>query len=219
VRKGIFARKEPYHDGSLLTFSRARAETRAMHGNMRRTRKVAIFGGSFNPPHVAHLLATALVLATREVELVLVVPTYNHPFAKPLAPYEDRVIMCTLAMGWLPRVEISSVEQELGGESRTLRTLEHLQAAHPDWAMQLVLGSDAFAESSKWYRFDLVRTLAPPIVLRRSGEGKEQEAILPPISSTHVRARIAAGAWGELQEIVPSSVLSHIRERGLYQAE
>jgi nicotinate-nucleotide adenylyltransferase len=193
-----------------------------MHGNTRTTRSVAIFGGSFNPPHVAHLLATALVLATREVDLVLIVPTYNHPFAKPLAPYEERVTMCMHAMGWLPHVEISRAEQELGGESRTLRTLQHLQAMHPDWAMRLVLGSDTFAEASKWFRFDLVRALAPPIVLGRAGIAEaavSAAVVLPPISSTDVRARIARGAWDELREIVPSSVLAHIRERGLYEAE
>jgi nicotinate-nucleotide adenylyltransferase len=194
----------------------------AMHGNTQTTRSVAIFGGSFNPPHVAHLLATALVLATREVELVLVVPTYSHPFSKPLAPYEDRVTMCEHAMGWLPRVQISRAEEELGGESRTLRTLEHLQAAHPDWAMRLVLGSDTFAESSKWFRFDLVRALAPPIVLGRAGSADGAglgAVVLPPISSTGVRAHIARGAWDELREIVPSSVISYIRERDLYQAK
>jgi nicotinate-nucleotide adenylyltransferase len=172
---------------------------------------VAVFGGSFNPPHVGHLLATTLVLATREVDLVLVVPTYRHPFAKALAAFEDRVAMCTLAMGWLPRVEISRVEEELGGESRTLRTLEHLRQSHPNWTMRLVLGSDTFAETSKWFRFDLVQALAPPIVLSR-GPG----AFLPNISSTDVRARIARGEWKEIADLVPSSVVSHIRAQGLY---
>jgi nicotinate-nucleotide adenylyltransferase len=183
------------------------------------SRTVAVFGGSFNPPHLGHLLATALVLATTEVDVVLVVPTYEHPFAKPLAPYDDRVAMCTLGLGWLPRVEISRVEQELGGESRTLRTLEHLRAVHPDWSMRLVMGSDTFAESSKWFRFDVVRELAPPIVLARSGPLGGSKVLLPAISSTDVRARVAAGAWSELEDLVPRSVLAHIRSRGLYGSE
>ena len=83
---------------------------------------------------------STFVLATEAIDRVLVIPTYKHPFAKPLAPYDDRVEMCALAMGWLPRVEVSRVEEELGGESRTLRTLEHLQAAHPDWSMRLAHG-------------------------------------------------------------------------------
>ncbi len=185
------------------------------------SQRVAIFGGSFNPPHVGHVLATALVLATREIDLVLVVPTYKHPFAKALAPYDDRVIMCTLAMGWLPRVEISRVEEELGGESRTLHTLEHLQNAHADWSMRLVMGSDTFAESSKWFRFEVVRKLAPPIVLARAGgaDPPGSSVVLPAISSTEVRAQIAAGAWNELEELVPRSVLAHVREHGLYLSE
>jgi nicotinate-nucleotide adenylyltransferase len=184
-------------------------------------RRVAIFGGSFNPPHVGHLLATALVLATRDVDEVLVVPTYRHPFAKSLAPYEHRLTLCRLAMGWLPRVEVSRVEEELGGESRTLRTLEHLKAKHEDWEMRLVMGSDTFAETPKWYRFDLVEALAPPIVLARSLTGEAHAAsgnpLLPAISSTEVRALVAEGAWSALSDLVPSSVLSHIREHGLYE--
>jgi nicotinate-nucleotide adenylyltransferase len=181
-------------------------------------RGVAIFGGSFNPPHTAHLLAATLVLATQEVERILVVPTFKHPFAKALAPFDDRVAMCGLAMGWLPGVEVSRVEEELGGESLTLHTLEYLQEKHPDWAMRLVIGSDVIAESSKWFRFDRIRSIAPPIVLSRAGfaSGPESSVVLPAISSTEVRAHVQAGAWGELEAALPRAVLLHIRERGLY---
>jgi nicotinate-nucleotide adenylyltransferase len=182
-------------------------------------RSVAIFGGSFNPPHTAHLLAATLVLATQDVERVLVVPTFKHPFAKTLAPFDDRVAMCALAMGWLPGVEVSRVEEELGGESLTLHTLEYLQAKHPDWAMRLVIGSDLLLESSKWFRFDRVRAIAPPIVLRRAGfaSAPESPAFLPALSSTDVRASVAAGAWEELEMSVPRADLTHIRDRGLYR--
>lgn len=182
-------------------------------------RTVAIFGGSFNPPHVAHLLATTLVLSTHEVDGILVVPTYKHPFAKALAPFEDRVIMCSLALGWLPGVEVSRVEEELGGESRTLHTLEYLRHEHPDWSMRLMIGSDLVAESSKWFRFDLISAIAPPIVLTRAGFASAplSSVVLPAISSTEVRAHIESGAWPELEGLLPRAVLSHIRERGLYR--
>src|SRR5580700_9701846 len=119
--------------------------------------KVAVFGGSFNPPHVGHVLACALVLSTEDVDRVLVVPAYKHAFAKALAPFDDRVTMCELALGWMPRVEVSRVEQELGGDSLTIRTLEHLAHAHPDWRLRLVIGADILAETSRWARFDDVR--------------------------------------------------------------
>ncbi len=181
---------------------------------------VGIFGGSFNPPHVGHVLASALVLSTAPVERLLVVPTWQHPFAKGLAPFEDRVRMCELAMGFLRGLEVSRVEEELGGESRTLRTLEHLASTRPDWKLRLVMGSDLLAEAPRWFRFDAIEKLAPPLVIGRAGaEAPGATSVrLPEVSSTQVRAAIARGAWDELADRVPRAVLDHIRARGLYGA-
>jgi nicotinate-nucleotide adenylyltransferase len=178
-----------------------------------------VFGGSFNPPHVAHVLACAAVLSTEDVDKVLVVPTYQHPFAKSLAPYADRVRMAELAMAWLPNVEVSRVEEELGGESRTLWTLEHLAKQNPDWRMRFVIGADILLEAQKWFRFDKIREIAPLIVLGRCGYDVKEgpEPLLPDVSSTEVRAKIAAGAFDELSHLVPRVVLSYARERGLYR--
>jgi nicotinate-nucleotide adenylyltransferase len=77
--------------------------------------------------------------------------------------------MCRLAVEWLPRVEVSPVERELGGESWTLRTLEHFAAAHPGWAMRLLVGADVLPDLPKWHRFDRIAELARPIVLGRAG--------------------------------------------------
>src|SRR5579864_1363286 len=182
--------------------------------------KVAVFGGSFNPPHIAHVLACAVVLATEEVDVLLVVPAYRHPFAKPLEPFEDRVSMCELAMAWLPRVEVSRIEEQLGGESRTLRTLEHLSEAHPEYAMRLVIGADVLADAPRWFGFEAIAKLAPPIVLGRAGVHVPGSGpgLLPDVSSTRVRAAIARGDWDEASKLVPRKVLAHVRARGLYGA-
>jgi nicotinate-nucleotide adenylyltransferase len=183
--------------------------------------KVAVFGGSFNPPHVGHVLACALVLAVEDVERLLVVPAFQHPFAKPLAPFEDRVAMCELGMGWMPRVEVSRVEESLGGESRTLRTLHHLAEAHPDWSLRLVIGADILGDASRWYGFDAIEKLAPPIVLGRaaSNSAGAGPALLPDVSSTQVRAAIARGAWDEAARVVPRAVLGYVRDKSLYARE
>ena len=180
---------------------------------------IAIFGGSFNPPHLAHVLAATVVLSRFAIGRLLVVPTYQHPFAKSLVPYEDRVKMCELAMGWIPKVEISRVEEELGGESRTLRTIEHLKTANAGEDLRLVMGADIIVESNKWYGFDRIVELAPPIVLGRVGVSFEgaPPPILPAISSTEVRKKIAEGRLGELQEYVPKDVLAYVESHGLYQ--
>ncbi|MCL2723076.1 MAG: nicotinate (nicotinamide) nucleotide adenylyltransferase [Polyangiaceae bacterium] len=179
-----------------------------------------VFGGSFNPPHLAHVLALSIVLARLDVARILVVPAYKHPFAKALVPYEDRVKMCEAAMGWLPRVEVSRVEEELGGESRTLRTIEHLRKQHPDWNLRFIMGADLMAESSKWHGFDRIIELAPPIVLGRVGVKYEgaPPAILPAISSTEIRVMIAAGRWNEIEHFLPREVLAFIRAKKLYEA-
>lgn len=179
---------------------------------------VAVFGGSFNPPHVAHVLACALVRSTEEVDRVLVVPTYQHPFAKALAPYDDRVAMCELAVGWMNGVEVSRVEERLGGESRTLRTLEHLAGAHADWKLRIVIGADILVEAPRWFGFDAIAKLAPPIVLGRAGVAAPGAgpALLPEVSSTKVREAIARGAWSEVEALVPRKVLAYVRSKGLY---
>jgi nicotinate-nucleotide adenylyltransferase len=181
---------------------------------------IGVFGGSFNPPHLAHVLALTVVLARFDVERLLVVPTFQHPFAKSLAPYEDRVKMCELAMGWLPRVEISRVEEELGGESRTLRTIEHLRTRYPDRPLRFILGADIMLESSKWYGFDRIAALAPPIVLGRVGVTYPgaPTPVLPAISSTEVRAALASGgpALDTIAELVPREVIDWARSRNLY---
>jgi nicotinate-nucleotide adenylyltransferase len=181
--------------------------------------RVAVFGGSFNPPHVAHVLACTVLLAMEDVDRVVVVPAYKHPFAKALAPFDDRARMCELGMEWMPQVTVSRVEQEIGGESRTLRTLEHLASSHPDWSLRLAIGADILAEAPRWYGFSEITKLAPPIVLARPGV-KAPEAgppLLPDVSSSQVRAAIARGAWGEVEKLVPRAVLAHIRSRGLYR--
>jgi nicotinate-nucleotide adenylyltransferase len=181
---------------------------------------IAIFGGSFNPPHVSHVLACTLVLSTANVDALWVIPTFRHPFAKSLAPFDDRVAMCKLALGWIPNVVVSRVEEELGGDSLTLHTLEAIKAKHPNDSLRLVMGADLLLEADKWFKFDEVKKLAPPLVIGRAGfdVADAPRVLLPEISSTEVRARIARRDFTSLESVVPRSVLAYVRERGLYGA-
>src|ERR1041384_891173 len=94
--------------------------------------RVAVFGGSFNPPHIAHVLAVVYALEVAPIDRVLIVPVFQHPFAKELASFDDRLAMCKAAMDWIPGASVSTVERDLEGESLTLRMLTHLQKEHPD---------------------------------------------------------------------------------------
>ena len=116
-------------------------------------KSVAIYGGSFDPPHIAHVLAAVYALKVGGFEEILVVPVFEHAFQKQLTPFQHRLRLCELAFEGLAGVVVSSLEQELPTPSRTLNTLERLQVLHPDWAMRLLVGSDVLTETAKWHAF------------------------------------------------------------------
>lgn len=185
--------------------------------------RVAVYGGSFNPPHVAHVMLCTYLLSVAPVDRVLVVPVYHHVFDKQLAPFDVRVALCERAVGWIPGVEISVVERELEPPSYTLHTLQRLAASHPDWRMRLVLGSDVLHETHKWHEFARVQALAPVLAVGRAGHPHPDApaAVLPEVSSTAIRELCArersAAEQAELEALVPRAVLEMIAERGLYR--
>ena len=176
---------------------------------------LAVYGGSFDPPHVAHALVCAYVLAAHRVERVLVVPAAQHPFDKPLAPFEHRLRMCELAFAGLARVELSRIEQELAPPSLTLHTLEELRRRDPSRPLRLVIGSDLLSETPAWHRFDRICELAPPIVVQRAGHVTEPgQPALPAVSSTEVRRRLRTGESTE--GLLAPAVAEYARAHGLY---
>jgi nicotinate-nucleotide adenylyltransferase len=176
--------------------------------------EIALFGGSFDPPHIGHLLAAAYVLATEPVDELWLVPVEKHPFAKPLVgTYDHRIALCERLAAQLPRTRVSRAEQE-SGEGRTADLLEWLQRKHPQTRWALVLGTDLDAEKPQWKRFDRIAQLARIITVRRAGYGEGGVAI-PEVSSTQVRALLKSG--GDVSRLVPRTVLEAIRDAGTYR--
>ncbi len=178
---------------------------------------LAVFGGSFDPPHLGHALAALYVLAAYPVQRMIVIPTFRHPFAKPLASFEHRATMCELAMADVKRVEISRIEQEMGGDSLTVRTLEELGRRMPKARLRLIIGSDLLQETSRWHSFERIAEIAPPIVLLRGGYPAPEAdgAELPRLSSSEIRQRISAGLSTEGR--LSAAVARHIDRHGLYR--
>jgi nicotinate-nucleotide adenylyltransferase len=188
--------------------------------------RIALFGGSFNPPHVAHQMAALYVLETAPVDEIWLLPTFRHAHGKALAPFDDRLAMCALAARALgPRAKVSDVERELGNESRTLRTLRTLQARFSEHIFSLVIGADLLAEVPSWYGGAELQRSVPFIVVGRSGAGTADAdagvrrggaLALPEISSTQVRAALAAKK--SVEGLVPHAVLDYIYSHHLYEA-
>lgn len=195
--------------------------------------RVALFGGSFNPPHAAHQLVALYILETQPVDELWFVPTYAHPFGKQLAPYDHRIAMLELAAAPLgARVRVSRAEELLAKRpgfvaSRTLDLVEYL--AGEGHALRLVIGTDILSESHKWHRWDDVVATAPLIVVGRAGHALPAGSVatdvtMPEISSTRIRELLAGNPTpgartqlnDELRGLLPASVLRYIAQHGLY---
>ena len=181
--------------------------------------RVALFGGSFNPPHIAHQLVALYVLETAPIDMLWFVPAYEHAFGKPLCAFEDRLAMCRLAAEALgPRVTVSDVERAIGGRSLTLRTVRRLAEQHPEHTFSLVIGSDLVGEVAGWYGGDELTRTMPFIVVGRPDGPASRPApavTMPDVSSTAVRAALAAGK--SVDGLVPRAVLDYIYRKGLYK--
>lgn len=182
--------------------------------------KIGILGGSFDPPHLGHLLLGTYALASCDIDRLLVVPVFQHALGKELTPFEHRLRMCELAFADLRRAEVSPLERELGGTSRTLRLIEALERLHANASFRLVIGADILHEVEKWHAFDEIQRRAPLFVAGRGGvEHGDVDArtpVLPDISSSEVRELLQRGehpgAW------VPRSVHEYLCQHRLYGA-
>ena len=179
--------------------------------------RIALFGGSFNPPHVAHQLVALYVLETQPVDELWFVPTHEHAFDKPLVAFQERLRLCELAAAALgPRVRVSDVEARIGGQSRTLHTVRRLRTEHPTATFSVVVGADLVAELDEWLGIDELRRLVSFVIVGRfgCGQGVADGVEMPAISSTDVRAALRDGR--DVSALVPRAVLDYIHSRGLY---
>jgi len=175
-----------------------------------------VFGGSFDPPHVAHALLVHYAMTAHGLERALVVPTYSHAFGKRLASFEHRLRMCELAFHGLCGVEISDIERSLPAPNYTLNTLRALAERYPSVQLRLLIGSDVLPETNAWHDFANVAALAPPIVIERQGGPTydPSQPALPAVSSTDIRQHIAAGQ--STQGRLAAQVRSYIDANRLY---
>ena len=183
-------------------------------------RRIAIYGGSFDPPHLGHVLSIAWALSTNEVDEAWIIPTWEHAFDKAHeASFDERMAMCRLAFAPFRAIELLDIERQLGGTSRTLRTLESLRNAHGDASFRLLIGADVLPTTDRWHRWNDVKNVAPPLVVGREGypQPKGCPIAIPNVSSTRIREAIEGkeGVTG----LVPGTVAAYIEARGLYAGQ
>lgn len=187
---------------------------------------VALLGGSFDPPHIAHQMAALYLLEGESFDEVWLLPCFRHAFGKTLAPFEDRLEMCRrLVRPFGARARVFEIERELpGGEgvNRTVDTVAALQARHPGLDFTFVVGSDIPEQAPAWKDFGRLRRMVEFLVLRRPGYAEElpgwryAPVALPEVSSTQIRERLRRGE--SVRGLVPAAVAGYIQERELYRA-
>jgi nicotinate-nucleotide adenylyltransferase len=178
---------------------------------------IAVYGGSFDPPHVAHFLVASWIASSTGIDRLLLVPTVAHALGKAeSASYEHRLAMCALVAERIADAEASDLESSLPKPSRTLTLLETLVARHPGARFRLVVGADIASQTERWHRWDAIVALAPPLWVGRVGYPRPVGSLVefPAVSSTDIRARIASGK--STVGLLTDEVRAYVAEHGLY---
>lgn len=196
---------------------------------MNSVKRIGIFGGTFDPIHNAHCDIARVALETAQLDKVLFVVSARPPHKGEgsMATPEERYAMVQAAVAGQPGFEATRIELDRSGPSYTVDTLRTLHAEYPTAELYLIIGFDSLLDLPKWKEAETILTYAQLLVVPRphldSSIPPDMEghyALLPfqetTLSSTEVRDCIIAGE--PIGHLVPSSVETLIRERGIYHA-
>lgn len=198
-------------------------------------RRIGVFGGAFDPPHLAHVALARAALAQLRLDRLHVFPT-GHAWhkARTLSAAEHRLAMARLAFEDCPGVVVDERELRRAGPTYTIDTLLALQAEYPGAQLHLLLGSDQALALPRWHRWQEILQIAIISVASRDDDANHPNAFDPdhpvpplnggrfqrlqvaamPHSATDIRARVQAGLG--IDHLVPAGVARYIEQNHLY---
>jgi nicotinate-nucleotide adenylyltransferase len=197
--------------------------------------RIAVFGGTFDPVHLGHLIMAEQCREQARLDHVLFVPAARppHKLDRALTPFAPRVEMLALALAGQPAFRIDEIENERPDVSYMAVTLEELTRRHPEAELHLILGSDSLDDLKLWYGPERVLAAAGLLVTERPGHPLNDpptaalgelatlarlQVIESPrieIASRDLRCRAAEGR--SLRFLVPRAVECYIQEKRLYR--
>jgi len=189
--------------------------------------RIGILGGTFDPPHLGHLIVADQVLRALDLDRVLLVPA-NEPWQKvgirAITSAKRRLLMTQAAVGDADGLAVSDIELQLGGPSYTSVTLDALAENQPKTEWRIIVGADAAAGLDTWHNVEKLRTQADIVVVNRPGAdfqpptGWSWELVEIPavnISGTGLRRRVSQER--SIRFLTPNPVIEHIESWGLYR--
>lgn len=200
--------------------------------------RLGIMGGTFDPIHYGHLVCAEQVREAFKLDAIVFIPTGNPVFKRgqKIAPAEERLAMCHVAVADNPHFDASDLEIARGGDTYTIDTLHTLRAHYPENVeLFFIAGSDAIATVSKWKGHEELGTLAHFVGVERPGyelsaEQRAQICASAPsitisfitiealaISSSELRRRLGEGK--SIRYLTPQVVVDHIMEHEFYREE
>jgi len=183
------------------------------------SKKVLLFGGSFDPPHEGHKLMLQYAAKAVSPDEIVVVPCFVQPIkGAQSASAEDRLNMLKILLAD-DEIEISDYEIKKGGLSYTIDTVEHFMGVHGDCEVFILIGQDSYESINKWKDYERLLKICRLVVVSRGDSKKEYsveekdknifiKGFYHPASSTEIRK-------GK-QESTPE-IMQYIREKGLYK--
>lgn len=191
------------------------------------SRRIGIYGGTFDPVHAAHVSVVKSFLNSGEADEIWIMPALQSPF-KPdgtSTHYHHRVKMAELAFRGIPGIRICETEKNLPKPSYTLQTLEALEAEFPGHIFLICIGGDNLSSFSKWYRYREILQKAKLLVAARPGfqpENADTEVLNRVIFADHEPVECSSSALreslsrGEHPDEIHPDVMAYIREHRLY---
>lgn len=181
-------------------------------------KRIGVYGGAFDPPHIGHVLVGAYALAMARLDELIVVPCWRHAFGKDMTDYWQRLELTRRAFGILgEKVLVSSVEWAIKCQ-HTYDLLAYYRSSHHHPAshqLVLIMGSDDFQDFPKWHRHEEILQMAEVFMVGRQGTVQLPGSVdIPNVSSSLIRQRIQEGQ--NIQSLLPPAVLGIIREKHLY---
>lgn len=194
-----------------------------------------MFGGSFDPPHLAHVALAQAAVAQLKLDTLYIIPTGQawHK-ARTLSAAEHRLAMARLAFAGLDRTVVDERELQRAGPSFTIDTLEALQAENPGAQLYLIIGNDQFAALKTWHRWEAILEIAIICIANRADpirtetgsdlETQARHAVLTlqlplmPVSATAIRRKISSdnASPQDWAPMVPEPVARYIERHSLY---